>query len=143
MSDIKNINEEDLTEENILELAKEQVLTDSYLQKLDKLTVLLTGYHMLEVPNDEIVEFNIKLYQQIERIIELENELSDKTKEEIENEEQQEIDEEDLEYDSENIPNKEDDEKKLDELLNKSEDFWKLFKERYGEDSIYSKAIGE
>lgn len=134
MSDIENINEEDLTEENILELAKEQVLTDSYLQKMDKLTVLLTGYHMLEVPIDEIVEFNVKLHQQVERIIELENELSGKTKEERL---------EDLEYDSEDIPNKEDDEKKLDELLNKSEDFWKLFKERYGEDSIYSKAIGE
>lgn len=143
MSNYENLNEEDLNEENILELAKEQVLTDSYLQKMDKLTVLLTGYHMLEVPIDEIVEFNIKLHEQVERIIELENELSGKTKEEIENEEQQEIDEEDLEYDSENIPNKEDDEKKLDELLNKSEDFWKLFKERYGEDSIYSKAIGE
>lgn len=196
---------------------KESIMEDEYMCNLDKLMVLLTGYHVYQIDIDKLNDTMVKLYEQTERIIKLDKEIGLNLLKDIKNGEEAvamnniktvvdfltdckeannkedgdnelsidniEIKDEDIkdkdgtvdtlnlldetkadqwysqktrqlaesgkteeEISEENnsdslIINYEKDKEEIDELVNKKQDFWKLFKERYGEDSIYSKAI--
>lgn len=54
---------------------KEAIENDEYMRNLDKLNVMLTGYHVYQVDIDQISDTMSKLYEQTERIIEITKKL--------------------------------------------------------------------